>query len=69
MSFPFGAHIPFVTLLGFTLETFADGHSEIHKWRDSRTVRGVSYGKVQRVQMGTFNPDLAYLAARTPRAR
>ena len=30
MSFEFGAHIPFVNLLGFTLEAFADGHSEIH---------------------------------------
>jgi uncharacterized protein (TIGR00369 family) len=30
MSFKFGAHIPFVNLLGFTLEVFADGHSEIH---------------------------------------
>ncbi len=30
MSFPFGAHIPFVKHLGFTLEVFADGHSEIH---------------------------------------
>jgi hypothetical protein len=30
MSFKFGAHIPFVNLLGFTLEAFADGHSEIH---------------------------------------
>jgi uncharacterized protein (TIGR00369 family) len=30
MSFPFGAHIPFVSLLGFTLEVFAGGASEIH---------------------------------------
>ena len=48
---------------------FADGHAEVHKWRDGRTVRGVTYGKVQRVQMSTFSPDLAYIAARTPRAR
>jgi uncharacterized protein (TIGR00369 family) len=30
MSFAFGAHIPFVTHLGFTLEVFAGGESEIH---------------------------------------
>jgi uncharacterized protein (TIGR00369 family) len=30
MSHKFGAHIPFVTLLGFTLEVFAGGESEIH---------------------------------------
>ena len=30
MSFKFGAHIPFVNHLGFTLELFADGNSEIH---------------------------------------
>jgi uncharacterized protein (TIGR00369 family) len=30
MSFPFGAHIPFVAHLGFTLEVFAGGDSEIH---------------------------------------
>jgi len=30
MNFKFGAHIPFVNLLRFTLEVFADGHSEIH---------------------------------------
>ena len=30
MSHEFGAHIPFVTLLGFTLERFAGGDSEIH---------------------------------------
>ena len=29
MSIPFGAHIPFVTHLGFELKVFAGGHSEI----------------------------------------
>ena len=24
---------------------FADGHAEVHKWKDSRTVRGVTYNK------------------------
>ena len=30
MSLPFGAHIPFVHHLGFTLEKFEGGHSELH---------------------------------------
>ena len=30
MSIPFGAHIPFVENLGFTLEKFENGTSELH---------------------------------------
>ena len=30
MSIPFGAHIPFVDHLGFTLEKFEGGESELH---------------------------------------
>ena len=30
MSIPFGVHIPFVDNLGFTLEKFEDGTSELH---------------------------------------
>ena len=30
MSIPFGAHIPFVQHLGFTLEKFEGGESELH---------------------------------------
>ena len=30
MSIPFGAHIPFVEHLGFSLETFEGGESELH---------------------------------------
>ena len=30
MSIPFGVHIPFVANLGFTLEKFEDGTSELH---------------------------------------
>ena len=30
MSIPFGAHIPFVEHLGFTLEKFEGGQSELH---------------------------------------
>ncbi len=46
---------------------FADGHAEIHKWRDSRTVRGVTYTIVQRINIGSFSADLAFIASKTPR--
>ncbi len=46
---------------------FADGHAEVHRWRDSRTVRPVTYTKVQRVSISSFSIDLAYIAAHTPR--
>ena len=48
---------------------FADGHAEIHRWKDPRTVVPVTYTRVQRVQMNSYNQDLAFIAARTPRAR
>lgn len=46
---------------------FADGHAEVHRWKDSRTVRPVTYTKVQRISIGTFSIDLAWIAAHTPR--
>ncbi len=47
--------------------SFADGHAEIHKWQDSRTLHTVSYSKYQNpVITGTPDPDLAWLAQRTP---
>jgi len=46
---------------------FADGHAEIHRWRDpNTTLRPVSYTTVQRVSVNS-SPDLAYLAQKTPR--
>ena len=48
---------------------FADGHAEVHRWKDSRTVRGVTYEIVQRIPIGTFSIDLAYIAAHTPRGQ
>jgi prepilin-type N-terminal cleavage/methylation domain-containing protein/prepilin-type processing-associated H-X9-DG protein len=46
---------------------FADGHSEIQKWRDPTTVRRVSYIQyVHRINVSN-NRDLAWLAERTPR--
>jgi prepilin-type N-terminal cleavage/methylation domain-containing protein/prepilin-type processing-associated H-X9-DG protein len=48
---------------------FVDGHAEIHKWRDSRTTLPVTYTVVQRVSINSYSPDLAYIAAHTPRAQ
>ena len=53
--------------------SFADGHAEIHKWRDPRTGgKGVQYkgtsGDMNRLQMMPPNPneDLAWFAHHTP---
>jgi prepilin-type N-terminal cleavage/methylation domain-containing protein/prepilin-type processing-associated H-X9-DG protein len=46
---------------------FADGHAEIHKWRDSRTVVPVKHTQLQNLPMfGTPNQDLIWLAVHTP---
>jgi prepilin-type N-terminal cleavage/methylation domain-containing protein len=46
----------------------ADGHAEIHKWKDPRTLHKVVYGSFQRVDItGTPSVDLAWLAQHTPR--
>ncbi len=46
---------------------FADGHSEIHKWRDPNTTRPVIYNQSNGQQINVVNsPDLAWLAQRTP---
>ena len=49
--------------------SFADGHSEIHKWRDPNTLRPVLYssGNGQRIDV-VNSADLAWLAQRTPHA-
>jgi prepilin-type N-terminal cleavage/methylation domain-containing protein len=51
--------------------SFADGHAEIHKWRDSRTMGGgVQYKSTShdtsRLTMSPNNPDLMWLAQHTP---
>jgi prepilin-type N-terminal cleavage/methylation domain-containing protein/prepilin-type processing-associated H-X9-DG protein len=47
---------------------FADGHSEIHKWRDANTLRKVVYNSSNaRSVKVDKNADLAWLANRTPR--
>jgi prepilin-type N-terminal cleavage/methylation domain-containing protein/prepilin-type processing-associated H-X9-DG protein len=45
---------------------FADGHSEIHRWKTSVTLAKVTYENKQRVAV-TLNDDLTWLARRTPR--
>ncbi|HEY3860313.1 MAG TPA: prepilin-type N-terminal cleavage/methylation domain-containing protein [Verrucomicrobiae bacterium] len=49
--------------------SFADGHAEIHKWMDSRTIAPVNYIFQNGAQVDiTGNPstDLSWLAQRTP---
>ncbi len=49
--------------------TYADGHAEIHKWKDPiTTLRAVSYSTIQRVSVNN-SPDLAYMAQKTPRGK
>jgi prepilin-type processing-associated H-X9-DG protein len=48
--------------------SFADGHSEIHKWSDTvmTTHRNVSYSVVQQVSCSISDRDMLWLAAHTP---
>ena len=48
---------------------FADGHSEIHKWRDPNTVRPVLYNNSNGRNVSVSDSaDMRWLAQRTPRA-
>jgi len=47
---------------------FADGHAEIHKWRDPKTAHPVTYTTINQVSV-VNSVDLAWLASRTPRAQ
>jgi prepilin-type N-terminal cleavage/methylation domain-containing protein/prepilin-type processing-associated H-X9-DG protein len=45
---------------------YADGHSEIHKWRDPRTMPPITYtGNLPLDVPSPNNPDVAWLQART----
>ena len=45
--------------------SFADGHSEIHKWRDSRTIQPVTYNSLNNMPVrGSL--DCGWIAQRTP---
>ncbi|HWF19500.1 MAG TPA: prepilin-type N-terminal cleavage/methylation domain-containing protein [Verrucomicrobiae bacterium] len=49
--------------------SFADGHSEIHKWQNPQTVLPVIYNQSARQRISVVqDPDLAYLARATPKA-
>jgi prepilin-type N-terminal cleavage/methylation domain-containing protein/prepilin-type processing-associated H-X9-DG protein len=45
--------------------SFADGHSEIHKWRDSRTTFGVKYTKIGNIKV-PGSVDYQWLNDRLP---
>ena len=47
---------------------FADGHAEIHTWKGPvmTSHRNVTYTSVQRVSCSTTDPDMLWLAQRTP---
>ncbi len=47
--------------------SFADGHAELHKWVDPKTIHNVTYTTINQVNV-TLSPDLAWLAQRTPNA-
>ncbi len=49
--------------------TFADGHSEIHQWVGSvmTSHQSVLYTSIQRVTCSLDDPDMLWLAKRTPR--
>lgn len=50
--------------------SFADGHSEIKKWRDSRTTPPIVHdGLINDVFMSPNNPDIAWLQQRATRPK
>lgn len=46
--------------------TFADGHSEIHKWKGPIANVAVKYQTQQQVTCSATDPDMLYLAQHTP---
>jgi prepilin-type N-terminal cleavage/methylation domain-containing protein/prepilin-type processing-associated H-X9-DG protein len=48
--------------------TFADGHSEIHKWKGKFSNQPVKYVYTIGVPISSTDPDLAWLAQHTPRS-
>jgi prepilin-type N-terminal cleavage/methylation domain-containing protein/prepilin-type processing-associated H-X9-DG protein len=45
---------------------YADGHAEVHKWQSAATTPPVTYTSIHSV-VSIRNPDLGWLAQRTPR--
>jgi len=48
---------------------FADGHSEIHKWRMGTTKQPVRYTDLSRISVPANDPDVAWIRYRTPRKK
>jgi prepilin-type N-terminal cleavage/methylation domain-containing protein/prepilin-type processing-associated H-X9-DG protein len=46
--------------------TFADGHSEIHKWKGPLASQPVQFNVKQRISCSVTDPDMLWLAQRTP---
>jgi prepilin-type N-terminal cleavage/methylation domain-containing protein/prepilin-type processing-associated H-X9-DG protein len=46
--------------------TFADGHSEIHKWRGPIANQSVDYNVKHQISCSINDPDMLYLAEHTP---
>jgi prepilin-type processing-associated H-X9-DG protein len=46
--------------------TFADGHSEIHKWKGKFSNQPVTYNYTINISIPANDPDLAWLAQHTP---
>ncbi len=42
--------------------SFADGHAEIHKWHDARTVKPVTFQPLQLVVPSPHNRDMVYMS-------
>ena len=45
--------------------TFADGHAEIHKWRDPRTIKPVKFYDMPLNVASANNQDMIWLSDRT----
>ena len=45
--------------------SFADGHSEIHKWRDPRTLRALTQTQLSQIVSSPNNIDVIWLQSRT----
>jgi prepilin-type N-terminal cleavage/methylation domain-containing protein/prepilin-type processing-associated H-X9-DG protein len=48
---------------------FADGHSEIHKWREANTRQPVKLIDLSRISVKANDPDVQWIRYRTPRKK
>jgi len=65
-------HYPSALHRGSGILSFADGHVEIHKWRDSRTRKSLPSGSssyISHSDSSAGNPDLRWLRERTTRLK